>query len=65
MKKTGLIKEKKIIMLGVMDSQGYELDNRVYSAGGALPTQRAGNARITVVRKYEADKKDRQHIPHK
>ena len=29
--------EKKIIMLGVMDSQGYELDNRVYSAGGPYP----------------------------
>ena len=44
--------EKKLIMLGIVDEDGYELDNRTYSRKGVCPTQRAGNARITVIRNY-------------
>ena len=48
-----MAKKKELIMVGIVDAEGYELDNRVYSAGGASPTQRHGNARISVLRKYE------------
>ena len=48
-----MAKKKELIMVGVVDAEGYELDNRVYSAVGTSPTQRHGNARISVLRKYE------------
>ena len=47
-----MAKTKELIMIGIVDTEGYELDNRVYSADGVSPTQRHGNARITVLRKY-------------
>ena len=53
------MKEKTIIMQGIVDEDGYELDNRVYFRGGCIPTERAGNSRIKVVRKYERSKEDR------
>ena len=44
--------EKTLIMVGIIDEEGYELENRVYARGGISPTQRAGNARINVLRAY-------------
>lgn len=31
-----MAKKKELIMVGIVDAEGYELDNRVYSAGGHL-----------------------------
>jgi hypothetical protein len=51
MKKTN--SNKRCIQIGILDTQGYELDNRVYSRGGCCVTLKAGNAKVKVIRKYE------------
>lgn len=60
--------EKKLDMLGIVDKDGYELENRVYGRWGGCPTERAGNAKISTIRKVKYEKKtnrytrcDRQH----
>ena len=44
--------EKRLKILGIIDAEGYELDNRVYSGGGISPCMTTGNAKKNVVRKY-------------
>ena len=44
--------EKRLKILGIIDADGYELDNRVYSGGGISPCMTTGNAKKNVVRKY-------------
>ena len=51
MKKTN--SNKRCIQIGIINTQGYELDNRVYSRGGCCVTLKAGNVKVKVVRKYE------------
>jgi hypothetical protein len=43
----------KLIMLGVLDNNGYELDNRVYFRGGIAPCISTITAQKMSVRKYE------------
>ena len=40
-------------MLGVLDNNGYELDNRVYFKGGICPCISTITAQKMCVRKYE------------
>lgn len=44
--------KKKLRVIGIIDKEGFEIDNRVYDRGGC-PTQRAGNMNTLVIRKYE------------
>lgn len=44
--------EKELKILGIIDADGYELDNRVYSGGGIAPCMTSGNVHKKVVRKY-------------
>jgi len=54
--------DKKIKKLGIIDADGYELDNRVYARGGVSPTIKAGNARINTVRKaFYRNRSNGQH----
>ena len=54
--------EKERLMLGIIDEEGYEKDNRVYWVGGCCPTLTCGNALIKVLRKYEKDNLHRKRI---
>lgn len=45
----------KLIMLGVLDNNGYELDNRVYFRGGICPCISTITAQKMCVKKYERD----------
>ena len=42
-------------MLGVLDNNGYELDNRVYFRGGCCPCISTITAQKMCVRRYETD----------
>ena len=44
--------EKKCKMIGLLDTTGYESDQRVYSRGGCSKALKAGNALTQVIRKY-------------
>ena len=46
-------KKPKAIMLGLINPEGYELDNRVYFRGGISPTQRVSNAKFKVIKKWK------------
>ena len=52
---------KKLIMLGILDEEGYESDNRIYGRGGVSPTEKAGNMRIKVVRKYDKERGEKDN----
>lgn len=56
-----MARKKELIMVGIVDAEGYELDNRVYGRKGSSPTQRHGNARISVLRKYKHGKERNNH----
>lgn len=47
--------EKKRIVLGMLDTQGFEMVNRVYSGGGIAPTERAQNSEIYVLKRYDKE----------
>lgn len=47
--------EKNLILLGVIDEEGFELSNRVYARGGNAPTITSGNGKIRVTRRYEKE----------
>lgn len=48
------MKEKKILIIGMMDDAGFEQDNRIYSCGYVAPTLRARPyGSIRVLRKME------------
>ena len=55
---------KKLIMLGVLDSNGYELDNRVYFKGGICPCISTITAQKMCVRKYERIENKRNNRQH-
>lgn len=55
---------KKLIMLGVLDSNGYELDNRVYFRGGICPCISTITAQKMCVKKYERDNNKRCNRQH-
>ena len=60
--------QKKCLLIGLLDTQGYESDQRVYSRGGCAITVKAGNLRTQVIRKYERDNHfrcDREESPEK
>lgn len=40
-------------MLGVLDTKGYELDNRVYFRGGVLPLYKHDNSSKNVCKKVQ------------
>lgn len=42
---------KKRIVLGMVDENGFEQDNRLYFRGGCSPTERAGNSTILIAKK--------------
>ena len=44
-------KTNKRIVLGMVDENGFEQDNRLYFRGGISPTQRAGNSTILTAKK--------------
>lgn len=46
--------EKNVKQIGVLDTKGYESDQRVYSRGGCCITLKAGNLRAKVIRRYES-----------
>lgn len=56
--------QKKCLLIGLLDTQGYESDQRVYSRGGVAITVKAGNLRTQVIRKYETDKSSRSNRKH-
>lgn len=41
----------KSVIVGIIDPEGYDKENRVYSGGGLCPTLLVGNGRIKVVSK--------------
>ena len=41
----------KRTVLGMVDENGFEQDNRLYFRGGCIPTQRAGNSTILTAKK--------------
>lgn len=47
--------EKNLIMVGIIDEEGFELSNRVYARGGTAPTITSGNGKIRITRKYEKE----------
>jgi DNA (cytosine-5)-methyltransferase 1 len=46
---TGIV--DKAVILGIIDPDGYDKENRVYSGGGCCPTLLVGNGRVKVVTK--------------
>lgn len=44
---------KKGIVIGIIDENGFEQENRVYFRGGCSPTSRAGNPKMLTIRRYE------------
>lgn len=58
--------EKKLIMLGVIDEEGFDITNRLYGRGGCSPTLTLHDVKIA--RKYERNKSirsDRQEPKEK
>ncbi len=47
-------------MLGVLDTKGYELDNRVYYRGGCSPCISTITAQKMCVRKYKKNDKNKK-----
>lgn len=47
-------KTNKRIVLGMVDENGFEQDNRLYFRGGISPTQRAGNSTILTAKKGDS-----------
>ena len=45
-------KRNKRVVIGILDPNGFEQDNRVYSRGGCCPAERANNSTILVIRKW-------------
>ena len=41
----------KAVILGIIDPDGYDKENRVYSGGGCCPTLLVGNGTVKVVTK--------------
>ena len=42
-------RQDKLILIGIIDQSGYELENRVYSIQGIAPTVTAGVAKINIL----------------
>lgn len=57
--------QKKRIVLGMLDTQGFEMVNRVYSGGGVAPTERAQNSEIYVLRRYGYSNERENTYPEK
>lgn len=53
--------EKRCIQIGMIDLEGFEQNNRVYSRGGCSQTLTTGGARVQIIRKYEKDKSSRSN----
>lgn len=51
MKKTNSY--KKVVRLGVLSDEGYEINQRVYYRGGCSIAFNLTNAKVKVVRKYD------------
>lgn len=51
--------EKKCKLIGLLDTKGYESDQRVYGRGGCCNTIKHGNLRTQTIRRYEKDNRDR------
>ena len=53
--------EKKLKLIGIIDKDRFELDNRVYSRGGCNPTLKAGNAHVQIIRRQNNEKKENKN----
>ena len=42
-------RQDKLILIGIIDQNGYELENRVYSIQGIAPTVTAGGIKINIL----------------
>ena len=49
-------KQEGLILLGIMDAQGFAQDNRVYSSMGIAPTIRAENHSVQIMDGHNYDK---------
>ena len=47
------MEKKKVIISGIENPNGYEVDNRVYDRVGISPTQRAKKPLIKVIKKWK------------
>lgn len=51
-------KPKRCLRIGLLDTAGFEIDNRVYSKCGCCTTLRANNPLAMMVRRYGKKTKD-------
>ena len=52
-------KENKMIVVGVIDADGFIQDNKVYFRGGCAPTLRATNDKNRTIRKIKKNNTER------